>query len=104
MLYLLQEYTSKLHTLWFYQDLKLFQYYALKFNCLCILGGIGLITNQEVDTSDITLEKSQEFLKHEAQEDDDLVADFIIDDDDPVSYDFLIISFLSFLSYKVTNI
>lgn len=59
-------------------------YCVLTFKYLFILGGIGLITNQEVDTSDITLEKSQEFLKHEA-EDDDVVADFILNDDDSVS-------------------
>ncbi|CAI6375950.1 unnamed protein product [Macrosiphum euphorbiae] len=44
--------------------------------------GIGLITNQEVEISDITQELSENFMKHEVLE--DVAAEFIIDDDDPL--------------------
>lgn len=36
-----------------------------------ILGGIGLITSQEVNNSDISQEISEQFMKHEIQGDDD---------------------------------
>lgn len=49
-----------------------------------ILGGIGLITNQESEMSDISQELCKEFMKHEIPE--NVEADFIIDDDDPVSF------------------
>ncbi|VVC41107.1 Ku70/Ku80, N-terminal alpha/beta,SPOC-like, C-terminal domain,Ku70/Ku80 C-terminal arm,von Willebrand [Cinara cedri] len=44
--------------------------------------GIGLITNQEVEISDISQELSEEFMKHEEPE--DITAEYIIDDDDPL--------------------
>lgn len=47
------------------------------------LGGIGLITNQEIEISDISQELSEQFIKHEVLQ--DVAAEFIIDDDDPVS-------------------
>jgi len=51
-----------------------------------ILGGIGLITNQEIENSNISQEKSEEFMKHEMEE--DIASDII--DDDPVSVFLLI--------------
>lgn len=48
------------------------------------LGGIGLITNQEIEISDISQELSEQFMKHEVLQ--DVAAEFIIDDDDPVSW------------------
>jgi hypothetical protein len=47
-------------------------------------GGIGLITNYEVKSSDVSLEQSQNFMKHETN-DEDIIKDFIIDEDDLVS-------------------
>uniref|UniRef100_A0A2S2PJQ8 X-ray repair cross-complementing protein 5 n=1 Tax=Schizaphis graminum TaxID=13262 RepID=A0A2S2PJQ8_SCHGA len=44
--------------------------------------GIGLITNQEIEISDISQELSEQFMKHEVLQ--DVTAEFIIDDDDPL--------------------
>lgn len=53
------------------------------------LGGIGLITNEEVNISDISQELSEEFMKLETIE--DFAAEFSIDDDDLVSFFLLIL-------------
>ncbi|KAF0760985.1 X-ray repair cross-complementing protein 5-like isoform X3 [Aphis craccivora] len=44
--------------------------------------GIGLITNQEIEISDISQELSEQFMKHEVLQ--DVAEEFSIDDDDPL--------------------
>lgn len=59
---------------WFYTQNKIYTF---------IVDGIGLITNEEVKISTISQEMAEEFMKHEVE---DVEAEFIIDDDDPVSF------------------